>query len=182
MCSEPTLQPLRRAELHGDTQGKNNLAWAPEADALRRKATFQLFVLSSFKRLSQHSVSQYKVCTIRKKLRGATLGTPGKLEHRLWSYHLPSCPGFLRDLLLSLELASFLLLVLYRRSTGHIRKLEPDHINLNTFSAVLLFDSHSKVQGENACMKLLGTRKNTVLLLLVQQGGSHAIPGQGSGG
>lgn len=31
-------------------------------------------------------------------------------------------------------------------------------------------------------MKLTGTRKNTVLLLLAQQGGRHAIPGQGSSG
>lgn len=31
-------------------------------------------------------------------------------------------------------------------------------------------------------MKLSSTNKNTVLLLLVQQGGSHAFSGQGSGG
>lgn len=106
--------------MHGSTQGKNSLAQAPEADSLRRKATFLLFVLSSSKRLSQYSFSQFKVCTIRKKLQGDTLRTPGKLEHSLWPYHLPSYPGFLRGLLLSLELASFLL-ALYRRSASHIR-------------------------------------------------------------
>jgi hypothetical protein len=89
VCSEPTLQPLRRAELHGSTQGKNSLAQAPEADTLRRKSTFLIFVLSSSKRLSQHSFSQSKVCTIRKKLQGDILRTPGKLEPRLCTTFLP---------------------------------------------------------------------------------------------
>lgn len=176
---------LRRTELHGSTQRESSLAQAQEADVLRRKTTSLLFVLSSCKLLSHHSFSHPKVCTDRKELWAALVGTSEKLKPRLSPCQPPSCTG----LLLSLELAPILLLFSMKDQQGileslNLTKLSWSWLNKcpNKCSAILLSDSHSEVRGGNVCVKHSSVAKNIVLLLLEQQGGSHAISGQGPGG